>query len=68
MAPAMMRLGTLAGRMEPESSYVPNPTASARAVRPRVPGPRPARSASASTMGISSVIRPMLDGMTKASA
>jgi len=66
--PASTRLGTLAGRMETDSMNVPKPTASASPMRPRDPSGSPARSATASTIGISTAMRPMLEGITNASA
>ncbi|SUB68904.1 Uncharacterised protein [Pluralibacter gergoviae] len=54
--------------MVADSSKVPKPTASARPYQPRVPSPIPARAAIAATIGISSAMRPMFDGITNASA
>ena len=67
-APLITRLGTLAGKIVAESWKVPNPTASARPNQAREPSGMPARFAIAATIGISSAIRPMFDGITNARA
>ena len=54
--------------MVADSWKVPNPTASARPNHGRVPSSIPARLAIAATIGISSAIRPILDGITNAKA
>ena len=66
--PAMTRFGTLAGRIAADRIGVATPTASTAPVRPGRPGLQPELVARApASIGISSAMRPRLDGMTKAS-